>query len=97
MWLACLSHTSLSPRRHELLTWQVPWGTANPWQLVSHVLAGGRLEVPDREALPGPDNAAFGGLDAYVALMKECWAQVPAARPSFQQIVIRLRWGGGRG
>lgn len=54
----------------ELLTWQLPWGPANPWQLVSHVLAGGRPEVLPREALPGPDTAAFAGLDEYVALMQ---------------------------
>lgn len=71
----------------------MPWGAANPWQLVSRVLAGGRLEVPDREALPGPDTADFGGLDEYVALMKQCWAQDPSQRPTFQQIVVCLRCG----
>ena len=87
-------HPPSLPRRHELLTWQLPWGTTNPWQLVNHVLAGGRLEVPPREALPGPDTAAFAGLDAYISLMQRCWAQDPVERPAFQQIVTELRWGG---
>ncbi len=77
----------------ELMTWHLPWGTANPWQLVSHVTAGGRLEVPPRQALPGPDTATFVGLDDYVALMQRCWAQAPADRPGFQEIVVQLRWG----
>ncbi|PRW33836.1 Serine threonine- kinase CTR1 [Chlorella sorokiniana] len=76
---------------HELLTWQLPWGSTNPWQLVNHVLSGGRLEVPSREALPGPDTAAFGGLEAYISLMQRCWAQEPGQRPAFQQIVLELR------
>ena len=59
---------------------------------MSHVLAGGRPEVPPREALPGPDTAAFAGLDEYVALMQQCWAQDPGDRPTFQQIVPALRW-----
>ena len=79
-------------RRHELLTWQLPWGAANPWQLASRVMAGERLEVPPREALPGPDTAGWAGLDGYVALMQHCWAQAPEDRPSFQDIVVALRW-----
>ena len=84
-------------RRHELLTWQLPWGAANPWQLASRVMAGERLEVPPREALPGPDTPGWAGLDGYVALMQHCWAQAPEDRPSFQDIVVALRWvvGGG--
>ena len=79
-WLACIAaavpgsapfHAPPHPpsHRHELLTWQLPWGAANPWQLASRVMAGERLEVPPREALPGPDTAGWAGLDAYVQLM----------------------------
>ena len=78
---------------HELLTWQLPWGAANPWQLAGHVMAGGRLEIPPREALPGPDTEAFGGLDGYIALMRRCWAQEPGERPGFEDIVPQIRWG----
>ena len=84
--------------RRELLTWEVPWGTANPWQLVSHVMAGGRPEVPPRQALPGPDTASFAGLDDYVLLMRSCWEHAPEHRPTFQQIVPALRrvdWSDG--
>ena len=76
------------------MTWELPWGAANPWQLVSHVMAGGRLDVPPPEALPGLDTAAFarsGGLDQYLGLMRRCWAQAPEERPAFQQIVPLLR------
>jgi len=78
----------------ELLTWQLPFGPANPWHLVAHVLAGGRLDVPPIDALPGPDTAAFGGggLEGYLALMQRCWAQVSEQRPGFQQVVRELRW-----
>lgn len=55
------------------------------------MLNGQRPEVPAREALPGPDTAAFGGLGAYCQLMRECWAQDPAARPALPDIVPRLR------
>ncbi|PRW33138.1 Serine threonine- kinase CTR1 [Chlorella sorokiniana] len=76
---------------HELLTWQLPFGPANPWHLVAHVLAGGRLDIPPREALPGTDTAAFACLDGYAALMQRCWAQAPDERPDFQQVVQELR------
>ncbi|KAI7839198.1 hypothetical protein COHA_007087 [Chlorella ohadii] len=77
----------------ELLTWQLPFGPANPWHLVAHVLAGGRLDVHPIDALPGPDTAAFGGggLEGYLALMRCCWAQAPEQRPGFQQVVQELR------
>lgn len=130
----------------EMLTFDVPWGTGNPWtvsagwgervrqeearlcasccvvgdwplagcvvslqprpalplpllrllQLVSHVLAGGRLEVPPVEALPGGDAPALrAGLGIYVALMRRCWADAPEERPSFNEIVPELRCGRG--
>ncbi len=41
---------------------------------------GHRLAIPPRDQLPGPDTASFAGLDAYIALMQRCWAQV---RPVF--------------
>lgn len=62
-----------------------------PLQLVKFVTQGGRLAIPEREALPGPDSAAFGGLDDYVALIQACWQQNPEERPSFAAIVEVLR------
>lgn len=76
----------------EMLTWQLPWGTGNPWQLVSYVAGGGRLAVPPLEALPGGDTATFAGLlGSYCALMQRCWAQDPSQRPTFQCVVPELR------
>lgn len=53
-----------------------------------------RPEVPPLEELPGPGAAAFSGLDAYIRLMEDCWAQEPQDRPSFEDVVPRLRWDG---
>ncbi|PRW05763.1 Purple acid phosphatase 18 [Chlorella sorokiniana] len=76
----------------EMLTLDVPYGSGNPWQLVSHVLSGGRLDLPPPEALPGGSSPALqAGLPAYVALMKRCWAQAPEDRPAFDHIVQQLR------
>lgn len=49
-----------------------------------------RPEVPPRIALPGPDTLAFAGLDSYCQLMRDCWAQRPADRPTFEAIIPRL-------
>ena len=39
-------------------------------QVGATISAGGRPEVPPREALPGPDTPGWPGLDAYVQLMR---------------------------
>ena len=62
-----------------------------PVQIGAKVVRGERLELPQRDALPGPDTAAAEGLDAYCALVKECWAQAPQERPTMAQVVRRLR------
>lgn len=62
--------------------------------MAASIAQGGRLEVPAREALPGPDTASFAGLDAYIALMQRCWAQNPDERPTFGEIADELRCGG---
>ena len=66
-------------------------------QIASTVIGGGRLEVPPLEELPGPGGGALPGLDAYLALMRDCWKANPTQRPSFADIVPRLRWAAGRG
>ncbi|PRW32956.1 activating signal cointegrator 1 complex subunit 3 isoform B [Chlorella sorokiniana] len=75
----------------ELLTWVRPWATTNPWQISSAVLAGRRLDVPDPAELPGPAPSSPGAFAAYVRLMQHCWAQAPADRPSFPEVVQTLR------
>ena len=44
--------------------------------------------------MPAPEDlptAMFGGGDDYLRLMRECWAQDPADRPTFAAIISRLR------
>ena len=47
-----------------------------------------RPEVPDKSQLPGEPLSLH---TEYVELVEECWAQDPAARPSFEQIIGKLR------
>ena len=47
-----------------------------------------RPEIPDRSKLPGEALCLH---TQYVDLMQECWAQDPFSRPSFEQIIGRLR------
>ena len=75
----------------ELLTWDLPWGTSNPWGIVGQISAGNRLAIPPRDALPGPNSGAWPQLDLYIALMEKCWAQEPEARPTFDEIMADLR------
>lgn len=75
----------------ELLTWDIPWLKDNPWSIVHIVGNGGRLQIPSRWDLPGDDTPQFQGLDDYIALMQQCWAQNVYDRPSFGEIVQELR------
>lgn len=54
------------------------------------VSEGQRLAVPAREAVAGatPEPHLY---DRYVALMARCWAQAPADRPEFEEIIQELR------
>ncbi len=61
-----------------------------PLQIANLVSAGKRLEVP------GPDQLRAGRLpgsvyDDYVALLRSCWQDDPAARPTFEVIVKMLQ------
>ena len=60
-------------------------------QIVSALVRGQRLPIPDRAALPGPDTLRFAGLSGFIVLMQRCWAQEPAARPDFGEVVACLR------
>ncbi|KAL4444033.1 hypothetical protein ABPG75_011770 [Micractinium tetrahymenae] len=61
-------------------------------EVAHRVLNGVRPEVPPLAQLPGGDTAAgWEGREQYCQLMRECWAQDPAARPPFPLVVPRLR------
>lgn len=47
-----------------------------------------RPEVPDRSQLPGEPLCLH---KQYVELMEDCWAQDPSTRPSFEQVIGKLR------
>ena len=53
-----------------------------------------RMEVPAEADLPG---GGFIGMESYVALMRRCWSESPADRPTFEEVVAALRWAGGGG
>jgi serine/threonine protein kinase len=74
----------------ELLTWKFPWQGLSTWAIVGKVVSGARLRVPPAGALPALGDERRG-LDAYVALMEQCWAHRPAERPTFAQVVRALR------
>lgn len=77
-WLdrvACGQHSCATPRCllpccAQLLTWQLPWGGMAPFKIMQAVLSGERPVVPPLDALPGPDNASFAGMDSYMQLMR---------------------------
>lgn len=75
----------------EMLTWEVPFASENQWQIMRYVAEGGRLSVPPLQQLPGMETAQFTGLQAYIQLMNNCWAQVPEDRPTWVRIINELR------
>ena len=76
----------------ELLTWEIPWGRANPFTIATKVTQGIRPATPPLHQLPGPDNDCFqAGLEDYLALMHRCWSDIPEDRPDFQEIIQALR------
>ncbi|KAL4427896.1 hypothetical protein ABPG75_001985 [Micractinium tetrahymenae] len=77
----------------ELLTFQIPWEREgrNSFQLVHMISSGERLQVPPRDSAPGPEQLSEADYVAYVALLQRCWAQEPAERPGFDQVISQLR------
>ncbi|XP_024545123.1 dual specificity protein kinase shkD-like [Selaginella moellendorffii] len=64
----------------ELATEQVPWDGMNPMQVVGAVgFMNQRLTIP-----PNTDPG-------FTALMEQCWQSDPKARPSFEEIIARIR------
>jgi serine/threonine protein kinase len=73
----------------ELLTLKVPWlnDGVHPLAVPSLVRdRGERPTVPDDLSEQG-----FEGIEAYTRLMRRCWAQDPAERPSMMQAVEEVR------
>ncbi|KAI7837951.1 hypothetical protein COHA_008256 [Chlorella ohadii] len=74
----------------ELVSFEIPWAGLTPWPIVNAIRAGERPCFPARAA--GPDPEAFEALRAeYQALVSDCWAHDAASRPSFEEIIPRLR------
>ncbi|KAL4855412.1 Importin-5 [Chlorella vulgaris] len=63
------------------------------WRMAGLLVSGARLTVPPTDELPprGIGGAPAPVVSEYVALMRRCWAEDPAARPSFDQISTELR------
>lgn len=60
--------------------------------IVSTVVHGGRLELPSPDApLPGPGRLPPPLMEAYVGLLRACCAPDKAQRPTFSEVVGRLR------
>ncbi|KAK9837125.1 hypothetical protein WJX81_004755 [Elliptochloris bilobata] len=75
----------------EVLTCLLPWGNCSPWQVVINVTKRGkRPDVPPAAELVGP-RFDLAAMSCYVALMKRCWTENPAARPDFGEIACALR------
>lgn len=64
----------------ELLTGKVPWKGMLPAQIICGVAFNGmRLTIPEETD------------DRLVSLMRDCWQEEPADRPSFDEIKDRLK------
>ncbi len=57
-------------------------------QVAKAVIDGSRPEFPPAGQLPG---GGFEGWEAYVDLVRRCWAENPQDRPGFTQIIADLR------
>jgi serine/threonine protein kinase len=65
----------------ELITRQIPWEGLEPTRIYAEVTTGNRLKVPDNSGFPAD----------YVTLMRSCWLDHPKDRPSFREILKKLR------
>lgn len=63
---------------------------ARPAQIAKAVIDGERLQVPSPDQLPGA-REPFEALGGYLSLMHACWAQDAADRPTFGQIITKLK------
>lgn len=75
----------------ELLTWELPFAAMKPFQMIVYIGSqGGRPEIPPPGS-PLIRGGTFPGYDDYLALMRACWAENPADRPAFDQVIASLR------
>jgi len=65
----------------EMIERRMPFLEVPAMEVVQHVLQGGRLSRPQSVNIP----------DSLWALMQDCWKEVPAERPTFEQICSRLK------
>ncbi|KAL0046815.1 hypothetical protein WJX82_010624 [Trebouxia sp. C0006] len=73
----------------ELLTWQIPWGDHNSFQIMMLLTQQqARPDIPPLDSLPGPP---LPGIEEYVQLMQACWHEEPDQRPGFESITGSLR------
>lgn len=55
------------------------------------MMRGARPAIPPHELLPSAEARPFAGVDAYMQLMRCCWAQQPEERPTFEEVIQVLR------
>ncbi|KAJ1558583.1 hypothetical protein HK405_013371 [Cladochytrium tenue] len=70
----------------EVATRRRPWWGVSASEVCARVLAGGRLPLPQPAT-----TSATAWPAAFVTLVSDCWAEDPARRPEFRQILTRLR------
>ncbi|PSC73896.1 Serine threonine-kinase CTR1 isoform A [Micractinium conductrix] len=76
----------------ELLTWELPFLDLSNFQIMLAVTQQGqRPAIKDQWGAAQYPGGTFIGYNEYVALMQRCWADDPAARPTFEQIIADLR------
>jgi hypothetical protein len=86
---------------YELLVLEPPWkGHECAQSIMNAVYNGQRPAVPEGEELLAliadtnhtpPRHPPKACVNAYLALMRKCWAHDPAARPAFKEIVRELK------
>ncbi|KAL4444223.1 hypothetical protein ABPG75_011960 [Micractinium tetrahymenae] len=76
---------------YELLTWRLPWAGETLFKIPRRMLSGERPAIPPPAELPGADAGPLVGLETYIALIQKCWAAEPGDRPTFAEIVPKLR------
>lgn len=69
----------------ELVEFGIPWGSENPWIIVSKLRSGERLKTQHNPKVCSEDS-----FQRYSDLMKECWREDPADRPSIQTVLASL-------